>query len=138
MAGRQAVVALVIRELLYQSRTVRFRLWIAPVIGDLPMKDVTGFHLERLKKNMADANLTARTIRYALAVIRQVFNFARARNLYNGESPTAKVKTPQADNRRHRFLTRDEADRLFETLAFKSTVPVCTSMAYTVLFSVAT
>jgi integrase len=104
----------------FRRESSLFRLWISPVIGDLPLKDVTGFHLERLKKNMADGKLTARTIRYALAVIRQVFNFARDHNLYNGESPTAKIKMPQADNRRHRFLTRDEAAPLLENLSLKS------------------
>ena len=97
-----------------------FRLWISPVIGRIPLKDVTGFHLEKIKKNMADAGLTPRSIRYALAVVRQVFNFARSHNLFHGENPTAKVKIPRADNRRHRFLSREEADQLFAALAFKS------------------
>ena len=97
-----------------------FKGWISPVIGDLPLKDISPFHLERIKKNMSDASLAARTIRYALAVIRQVFNFSKFNNLFAGESPTTKVKVPQADNRRFRFLTHEEADKLFKILALKN------------------
>ncbi len=94
-----------------------FRLWLAPVIGKLPLKDVAPFHLERIKKNMTDAGRAAQSIRYALAVARQVFNHARRVGLYHDVSPTTKVKKPAADNRRSRFLTHEEAEKLIEALA---------------------
>ena len=97
-----------------------FKGWISPVIGDLPLKDISPFHLERIKKTMANADLSARTIRYALAVIRQVFNFAKFNNLFTGESPTTKVKMPQADNRRYRYLSHEEADRLLARLSHEN------------------
>ncbi len=97
-----------------------FKLWISPVIGDLPLKEVSPFHLERIKKEMFDAGRSPRTVSYALAVIRQVFNFAKFNNLYSGETPVSKVKMPQADNKRYRYLTHEEADRLLEYLALRS------------------
>lgn len=97
-----------------------FKLWISPVIGGLPLKDISAFHLERIKKNMSDAGRSPRTIRYALAVIRQVFNFAKFNNLYSGETPVSKVKMPQEDNKRYRYLSHEEADRLLKYLALKS------------------
>ena len=99
---------------------ILFRLKISPVIGDRPLKQIAPVHLERIKKNMSDAGHAPRTIRYALAVVRQVFNFARRNDLFSGDSPTSKVKMPQADNARLRFLTHDEADRLLEALAKNS------------------
>jgi site-specific recombinase XerD len=116
----------------YRREQSLFKLWITPVIGDISLKDITGFHLERMKKNMAEADLAARTIRYALAVVRQVFNFARRHNLFHGESPTSKVKMPQADNRRLRFLTHDEADRILSMLEIQS--PQVYKMALTILY----
>jgi integrase len=104
----------------YEREDSLFRLWISPVIGELPLKDIAPIHMERIKKNMVDAGRAPRSIRYALAVVRQVFNFARYNNLYMGDSPTANVKMPQKDNRRLRFLTRDEADRLLDGLQSKS------------------
>lgn len=97
-----------------------FRLWIHPVIGNLPLKDISPFHLEKLKKNMADAGKAPRSIHYALAVIRQVFNFARNHSMYTGENPVSKVKKPAGDNKRIRFLTHGEADLLLNALANKS------------------
>jgi len=97
-----------------------FRLWIAPVIGSIALKDIAPIHLERIKKNMADAGRAPRSITYCLAVIRQVFNFARNHDLFAGQHPVSKVKKPMADNRRLRFLTHDEADRLLAALAERS------------------
>ena len=38
------------------------RLWIAPTIGHLPLKDIAPFHLERLKKAMAEGGQSQRSI----------------------------------------------------------------------------
>ncbi len=104
----------------YRREQNLFKEWISPVIGGIPLKDISPFNLERIKKNMADADRAPRTIRYALAVVRQVYNFAKFNNLFPGESPTAKVKMPQEDNRRYRYLTHGEADQLLKSLSLKS------------------
>ena len=97
-----------------------FRNWFAPIFGHLPMKTISAFHLERLKKEMVEKQQSSRSIEYALAVVRQVFHAARHRGIYEGESPTAKVKKPKVDNGRMRFLTHEEADKLLEALKAKS------------------
>jgi len=104
----------------YRREESLFTLWIAPIIGDLPMREIAPTHLQRIKKNMATAGRADRSIRYALEVVRQVFNFAKFNNLFDGDSPTANVKWPRKDNKRLRFLTREEADRLLEALAMRS------------------
>lgn len=93
-----------------------FRLWIAPAIGGKPMKDVAPFDLERIKKTMAEAGRSPKTIHYVLACIRQVFNFARRNGLYAGDNPVSLVKKPTSDNRRIRFLSVEEAERLLAAL----------------------
>ncbi|MEF3698235.1 tyrosine-type recombinase/integrase [Desulfolutivibrio sp.] len=94
-----------------------FTKWIAPVIGDVSLKDISPFHLERVMKTMNDAGLTPRSVAYAMSVVRQVYNFARDRELTECLSPTSKVKTPKTDNRRLRFLTHEEANNLLDYLA---------------------
>ena len=96
-----------------------FNRWIRPVIGSTPLVEIRPFQLERLKKNMRDKNRAPATIRYALAVVRQVFNFAKRNDMFEGDPPTSKVKFPQADNRRLRFLTPGEAQSLLTALAEK-------------------
>lgn len=95
-----------------------FEKWIEPIIGTLPLKDISPIHLERIKKNMDDAEKSPRTIAYALSIIRQVYNFANRTNLYSGKWPGTNkaVKIPKNDNRRQRYLTHAEADALLAGL----------------------
>ena len=97
-----------------------YKKWISPVFGHLPMKDVVPFHLEKLKKIMMDKGKSPRSIEYALAVTRQVFNTAKRLGLYDGENPTKEVKFPKPDNNRMRFMTRKEAKKLLSELKKRS------------------
>ena len=104
----------------YEREHQLFNYWISPVIGELPLKEVSPLHLEQIKKNMTMAGRAARSIRYALAVVRQVFNMAKYLNLYDRQSPTQHIKFPQEDNRRLRFLNKEEAEKLLAVLKTKS------------------
>ena len=93
-----------------------YNKWLHPVIQELPIKDISPFHLERIKKNMANGGLTPRTQYYALCVVRQVFNFSRDHDICDYPSPTSRIKKPTMDNRRLRFLTHEEAGVLLHYL----------------------
>jgi integrase len=93
-----------------------FSLWISPVIGDLSFKDVGIDYLEKIISNMISANRSPRSIKYAMAVISQVFNYANSRNVYIGQSPTKKIQVPSKDNRRLRFLSHEEASLLLDEI----------------------
>jgi len=97
-----------------------FKVWIKPIMGKKVVRDITPFDVERLKKTMLDKGRSPRSIEYVLAVVRQIINHARFRGLYTGESPTKKVKKPRFDNKRLRFLSREEADKLLDALKAKS------------------
>lgn len=90
--------------------------WIFPIIGNIPIKDVSSFHIERIKKNLLDADRTPRTIQYCFATIRQAWNHARRAGIVSGDSPTSAVKIPKIDNQRQRFLTDKECNGLLEEL----------------------
>jgi len=97
-----------------------FTIWIDPAIGRMPFKDIRPFHLERIKKNMNDAGRAPRSIQYALAVVRQVFNHAIRNEMFSGDNPATKVKKPKVDNKRVRFLNQTEADSLLVELKGRS------------------
>jgi len=86
----------------------------------MPFKDIRPLHLERIKKNMKDAGRAPRSIQYALAVVRQIFNHAIRNELYSGDNPATKVKKPKVDNKRVRFLNQAEADLLLVELKDRS------------------
>ncbi len=97
-----------------------FEKWINPVIGDLPLKDVAPINLEKIKKNMRDAGRAPRSIQYALAVVRQVFNWSYRNDLFDGDNPVSKIRMPKVENKRLRFLTKEEGDALLIELKSRS------------------
>lgn len=102
------------------SEKSHFEKWLNPVLGHLPIRDIKPFHLEKVKKKMLNAGKSPRTVQYAFATFRQVWNKAKIDDLVHEDSPTKKVKLPKFDNKRLRFLTRDETDRLLAELKTKS------------------
>ena len=97
-----------------------FRLWIKPVIGKKALNQVSVINLERIRANMEKEGKAPRTIQYVQAIIRRLFNDAKRLDLYNGENPASKVRKPKFDNKRQRFLTRDEAAALLADLKKRS------------------
>ncbi len=95
----------------------KYNKWILPLFKNKPLKEISLFMLEKLKKCMADEEKAPRTITYVLALIRQVFNYAKNHDLYHGDNPVSKVKKPSEDNRRVHFLSHEEADLLLNELA---------------------
>lgn len=93
-----------------------FNSWISPAVGEVPLKALAFKDLEAIKSKMSAAGRAPRSINYALAVIRQLFNCARTLGVCTGESPTRNVKKPVEDNRRLRFLTHTEAHNLLKAL----------------------
>jgi integrase len=106
-----------------QREVSLFNLWISPTLADKPIQTIVPLHLEKIKKDMVNAGRSAGSIRYCLAVVRQVFNYALRNNLFTGKNPADKsggVKRPLLDNRRTRFLTRQEAADLLKELTKRS------------------
>jgi integrase len=94
----------------------RYKKWISPALGSLPIKSISPIHVEKIKSEMAKAGKAARSIQYALAILRQIINEAKRRSVFAGENPVGQVRFPKVDNRRLRFLSKAEADTLLATL----------------------
>jgi len=97
-----------------------YKIWIKPVIGSKALAAITIKDLEKIQEKMATAGRAPRTIRYAFDIVRQIFNHATVRGAFKGTNPATLVKRPQADNRRVRFLTEDEAKALLAELKRRS------------------
>lgn len=97
-----------------------FKNWIQPVIGNVAVQQITPQLAEKVFLAMQKAEKSAATMRYALAVISQIWNHAATRELVHGDSPTRRIKKPKVDNRRVRFLTREEASALLDALKVRS------------------
>jgi len=93
---------------------------IKDILSGKPFQEIVPLDIERLKRKMTKSGLAPRTIQYTMAVTRRVFNVARNHNIFVGDNPVSKVRMPQVDNRRMRFLSRGEADNLLNALFSKS------------------
>ena len=111
-----------------------FKNWLEPVIGNTPLKMLKPLKkhvqsnkknivemspLDRIAKNILDADKSPRTLQYVMATVRQVWNKARRDGLVDGDTPTRNITKPKVDNRRVRFLTHKEADTLLNALREK-------------------
>jgi integrase len=92
------------------------RKWIYPAIGDRPLLEIVPFDIERIKSAMLKAKRSPATIRYAFAVVSQVWSLARRDEYVATDCPTKRIKIPKIDNRRDRFLTPNEAQVLLQEL----------------------
>jgi integrase len=93
-----------------------FDTWLKPNLGSLRLIDIRPLHLEGLKRRMVKAGRAPRTIQAVLATARQCWNHARDNEVVTRDWPGRPVKAGRFDNRRLRFLTPDESDRLLAKL----------------------
>jgi len=104
----------------HEIESMLYERYMAETIGPLTFANISAFHLEKIKKTMADKKLSARSIQYVLQIIRHAFKKAKDGKIFDGDSPTKTVKWPKPDNMKLRYLSIDEAEKLLVTLAAKS------------------
>lgn len=94
--------------------------WLQPCIEAVPLLQLDTVHLDTILMNMSKEGKSPATIKYAFAVISQVWTLARDRGIVEKDSPTRRVKRPKIDNKRVRFLSESEAKKLLSALWGKS------------------
>lgn len=98
--------------------------WIGPVVGDLSFREITLSHCKKIKRNLMDVGRAARTIQYVFTSFEAIWRFAQDDGLVLSHAPSKvrsfKKSLPKLDNRKERFLTFDEENRLLSYLGEKS------------------
>ena len=113
----------------------RYEKHLEREIGALPLDKITPLLIEQFRAKYLHSGMKSQSVAHILGLIRRVFNYVIKLNLYhgnnpaskvkmpkedNGNNPASKVKMPKEDNSRHRFLTKEEAQLLLDTLKEKS------------------
>lgn len=96
--------------------------WIEPIIGTISVEALTISAVERVKNAMLEANKAPGSVKYALAVISQVWNLSCRAGIVSGDCPTKHIALPKRDNRRQRYLSREESNLLLNALATRSPI----------------
>jgi integrase len=102
------------------ANTSRYNNHIKPVFGNTPLLQIDPLSLERFKRSLDKKGLKPKTIHHTLTIVRTIFRKAIAWGYYNGTVPTSQVSFPKVNNRRLRFLTHAEADKLLNELSRRS------------------
>lgn len=98
----------------------RYERHLGPRFADTPLSSITALDLERLKTDLMRAGQSPQSVKHALAQIRRVYRKMIAWEQWFGRVPTDKVDMPEFDNKRHRWLTPEEADQLLTELKRRS------------------
>ena len=107
------------KPLTVESEKTLYRHWLS-TLYDIPLQKLNHAKVEGVVTAMRTAGKAAKTIIHAMALVSQVWNHAALLDVVKGENPARHVKKPQADNRRMRFLTQEEATTLLEALKERS------------------
>lgn len=86
----------------------------------VPLKDISPFTLEQLKKKLQNKGLAPATVKHVLVLVRQVFNKAIAWGKFTGKNPIKDVKLPTTNNAKLRAITPEEEAVLMPALKEKS------------------
>lgn len=103
-----------------ESETGMYNKWIAPVLSNVPIQELKPRQVETIVRKAQSANRSHATLRYIITVISQMWAKAALYEIVSGECPCRKVKKQREDNRRVRFLTKEEARVLLADLALHS------------------
>ncbi len=104
----------------YRKKYEHYKNWLAPVLQHTPLKDISPFHIEKIKRALIDAGKAPRTIQYVFATARNAWNLAKNNGLVTGDWPGKNVKIAKIDNRRLRFLTHEEAKAILDDLQVRN------------------
>ena len=90
--------------------------WLKPELEQIPLLQVSPSHLDTIKLNMLEKKMSPASIKYAMAVISQIWTMAQRDQIVETASPTKRISLPKKDNRRQRYLTKKEASQLLANL----------------------
>jgi len=100
---------------------------VVPFFHNFALRDITPSKMDEFLNHLlhktsvkTGKKLSPASIRYILATVRQIWNYGLSRGITDMPYPAQRMKQPQADNRRTRFLTKEEAENLLDTLKERS------------------
>lgn len=96
----------------------RWSLHIEPILGKTSLEEIKNLQIMELRKTLEGKKLSPQTVSHCLSLVRRVLRRAVEWELYPGPIPIFRM--PTFDNRRMRFLSIAEAQRLLQTLNLKS------------------
>lgn len=103
----------------YDDRN-RYQNHIKTRFASRALSQISTHDLERFKDTLLRNGLAPATTKHVLVIIRQVYNKMIAWGLWQGQNPITGLKMPKINNKRVRFFTHKEADKLLAAVKVRS------------------
>ena len=84
---------------------------LKPILGDMDIKAIKLEDIEKIQHEKIKY-LSPQTVNTIVQMVKTIYNFAIARNIFDGISPVAKIKILKLDNAREKYLTIEEIQQL--------------------------
>ncbi len=93
----------------------KYESQLKPYIGHRDIYNITKRDILKIQAKMAE-NKAPKTVNQYIQFIRAVYYYAIEEELYTGANPTKGIKEQKIDNRRERFLTKNEVRSLLAAI----------------------
>ncbi len=97
---------------------LRYKNHLKRKFAKTPIRNISPFHLEKLKVSLKRKGLAPATIKQCLQLIRVIYNKTRSWGMHDYTFP--KVDFPKVSNNRVAFLTAEQAKTLLDAIKCKS------------------
>ncbi len=101
----------------------RYNLHIKPILGNKSITDIKHDDIERLRRSLINAQKAPKTINGIIQLLGSIFNNAKATN------PCKEIKKLKEDDKRERYLTKEEVAMLFENVKDSPTLNLFVHLA---------
>lgn len=91
---------------------------VQPFFLDSLLEEITTAKILKFRTELENKNLSPQTVRHCLSLIRRIYTKSQLLGLYDG--PVPKFVMPKLNNARVRYLSANECNTLFSTLASRS------------------
>ncbi|MBG0790945.1 MAG: site-specific integrase [Desulfovibrionaceae bacterium] len=98
------------------------KTWLYPQLGDVPLREITIQHVNKIKAALLKAERAPRTMQAVFRTFSMVWNAARDAGIVEGKCPTAlkSFKLPKVDNEKQRYLSPKESEKLLKCVRARS------------------
>lgn len=98
------------------SERYLYKKWILPVLGSCPIQELDEEQAAAVQLSAVNAGRSASSTRFIMSILSQIWAYAATKKLVKGDNPVLRIPPMREDNRRLRFLTRTEANKLLDAL----------------------
>ena len=109
-----------IKENTFKTETSLYEKWLKPILENEKINNITIQSVEKIENTMFKANLSKRSVEYALIILRKILKYAEEHGYIQNKLVQIKTGKYTYDNKRIRFLTLKEEHDLLNILNIRN------------------